>query len=63
MIRMEKGYINAPCNSCGADTDITLLIRYKQNSGGMAINLCDNCQKELIEKLKECEQSDSEVKE
>ena len=33
MIRIEKCYLKAPCNSCGADTDITLLIRYKQNSG------------------------------
>lgn len=55
MIRIEKGYLNAPCNSCGADTNITLLIRYKQNSVGLAINLCDNCRKELIKKLKEAE--------
>ena len=53
MIRIEQGYLNAPCNSCGADTDITLLIYYKQNSGGMAINLCKDCQRKLIKKLKE----------
>ena len=59
MIRIEKGYLNAPCNTCGADTDITLLIRYKHNSGGIGINLCDDCRKGLIEKLKEYEQNDN----
>ena len=54
MIRTEKGYLKAPCNSCGSDTDIIILINYKNNfNGGMAINLCDNCRKELIKKLKE----------
>ena len=58
MIRIEKGYLNAPCNSCGVDTDITLLIYYKQNTGGLAINLCDNCRKELIKKLKELSENE-----
>lgn len=57
MIKFEKDYLKAPCNSCGADADTTLLIYYKQNiNGGMAINLCGDCQKELIEKLNETEE-------
>ena len=60
MIRIEKDYLKAPCNSCGSDTDTTILINYKNNfNGGMAINLCDNCRKELIKKLKGCEQNDN----
>lgn len=52
MIRIEKDYLKAPCNSCGADTTVTLIINYKHNyNNGMAINLCANCKKELIEKL------------
>lgn len=54
MIRIEKDYLNAPCNSCGEENCTTILIHYKNNcNGGMAINLCENCRRELIEMLKE----------
>lgn len=57
MIRVEKDYLNAPCNSCGKENCNTILINYKRNyNGGMAINLCDDCRKEMIKVLSEVEE-------
>lgn len=55
MIRIEKDYLNVPCNSCGKENcNTTLIVRYKHNyNSGMAINLCDECRKEMIRVLSE----------
>lgn len=57
MIRVEKDYLTALCNSCGSDNCKTILINYKNTkNGGMAINLCDDCRKEMIRILSEVEE-------
>lgn len=47
---------NDMCQSCRGHENVIRIMfecRYESNTQGVAIALCDNCRKELAEKLKE----------
>lgn len=57
MIKIRKEHEHSQCNSCGIETNVIDVEIYFKNhlNSCTKIRLCNDCQKDLKNKLQECE--------